>query len=93
MAPVGDRNIERDPVQPRFGRRVGLPGPPRSKGADERLLCTVFGGRPLAEDPNQRGEDTRKAIPIQAVEIFGQPRTVGRLDYRLPHRFGRHAGT
>src|SRR5512132_404670 len=85
-SPVGARHVERDAVDPRFGRRLGFPAAPRSIGADESLLSALLGGRRVAADPGEREEDPLVAVAEQPVEVLPLPWSVRRTVF--PHLDG-----
>src|SRR5579872_904759 len=69
VAAVGDRQVDRDPVQPGLDRRVRAPGLPAPVSALVGLLGAVFGRRLVADDRDQRAEDAAVGVAVQPFEV------------------------
>jgi hypothetical protein len=79
---IGDREIDRDPVQPSFGGGIWSPARPNLESLEEALLDAILSGRRVAEDSIKCPEEARVAFPIEPVEVPLVSRAV-RLAARL----------
>src|SRR5215208_5882349 len=61
---IGDRDVQRNAVDPGLGWDLRLPATPRTVGAKERLLDAVLGRRAITEDPRKHEEDPVVAVPV-----------------------------
>src|SRR5207247_2961001 len=68
-APVGERAVDRDAVDPRFGGRVGAPARPGLEGLDEGVLGAVLGGFGVGQDRREGTEDAWVSGLVEAVEV------------------------
>lgn len=69
---IGEGGVDRNPVDPCFGRRISLPGAPAAKSLQEGFLSAVLRGRDITEQGDQGAKDARVRFLIKAVEVcFG----------------------
>ena len=87
--PVRDRPVDRDAVDPRFGRGVGAPALPRLERLDESVLGAVLGFVGVAKDRGKSSVDTRIRASVEAIEVLSRARLVRLL---LPTRQRWHIG-
>jgi len=73
-SPVRDRSVDRDPVDPRFGRCFRPPAAPGVEGLHESVLRAILSRRRIAEQRRQRPVHPRIRHPVQAVEILSRAR-------------------
>src|SRR5207302_1908560 len=60
-APVGERLVDRDPVEPGFGRGGGAPPRPVAEGFEVRLMEAILGRGPRSEE-RRVGKEGRSPV-------------------------------
>src|SRR5215204_2041997 len=91
---MGNRDVQRDAVDPGLGRDLRLPATPRAVGAKERLLGAVLRRGAITEHPREHEEDPVVAVAEQPVEVLPDPRSVGRALalHTTMYRLATHSG-
>src|SRR5437773_5070414 len=69
LALVRDGRVDRDAMDPRFGRRYRLPCVPLLVSPLERVLGAVLGGGPVTEHRRQRAQDLSVRRLIESLEV------------------------
>src|SRR5256886_5828307 len=69
LALVRDGRVDRDAMDPRFGRRYRLPCVPLLVSTLERVLGAVLGGGPVTEHRRQRAQDLSVRRLIESLEV------------------------
>src|SRR5258708_20881465 len=70
--PVRDRPVDRDAVDPCFGRGVGAPALPRLERLDESVLGAVLSFVGVAKDRGKSSVDTRIRASVEAIEVLAR---------------------
>src|SRR5207245_5133039 len=68
-ASVGDRAVDGDAVDPRFGRCVGAPARPGAERLHEGVLGAILGGFGVGKDRRNGAEDAWVSGLVEAVEV------------------------
>src|SRR5260370_9679482 len=91
--PVRDRPVDRDAVDPCFGRGVGAPALPRLERLDESVLGAVLSFVGVAKDRGKISVDTRIRAPVKAIQCLARSWLVRLLPpVRQRWRAGYYAG-
>src|SRR5205823_14981395 len=75
-APVGDRPVDGDAVDPGFRRGVGPPAVPCLEGLEEGVLGAVLGSLGVGQDRAEGAVHSRVGGAVEAVEVLARAGSV-----------------